>query len=559
MARVDIINKKAKKRKIRKIAAKRKKRGYDNPSLAQAMKREDWPEWEKAINLEYQQMTDDGVFEKHKGKLPPGANLIGSMMTLTIKRNQDGSIDKYKARLVCLGNQQEESSYDAIKSGTARSATVKLMISIQAKLGCSSMVLDVKGAYLKSKIREELNEKLFIMLPDKSVVRLKKYLYGLKQAGYEWEQNVTKCLIRGGYDQSEADPRSFSKWDGDRFVIMCIHVDDFFVIGSDPDMLHGLFELLESEYGQVSIKEGDLLAYLGMQISVDPTTGSISLTQPAYTNKLLELHLPEGNKKGKTYRTPMSTVERTMPEDTAPIDQRGYLEIVGGLNYLAQYTRPDILYALSILAQKCANPTVGDKKKAIRILRYLESTVGQGLNFSPGPIDLQCFVDAAHHSYSDGKGHYGYSFSLGAQDGCFFAKSKKMKLVTLSSTESEYVALCEAAREAMWLRRLLQDIGFKQKEPTIMWQDNKSTIDMVNGHRNFQSSKHINPKFHYTGDMVEQGELCLEYKPTGDMVADVLTKALPARTHIRLSEILLNSKLKSIRTVQARSKVPMYF
>jgi len=134
-----------------------------------------------------------------------------------------------------------------------------------------------------------------------------------------------------------------------------------------------------------------------------------------------------------------------------------------------------------------------------------------------------------------------------------------MKLVTLSSTESEYVALCEAAREAMWLRRLLQDIGFKQKEPTIMWQDNKSTIDMVNGHRNFQSSKHINPKFHYTGDMVEQGELCLEYKPTGDMVADVLTKALPARTHIRLSEILLNSKLKSIRTVQARSKVPMYF
>ena len=120
-----------------------------------------------------------------------------------------------------------------------------------------------------------------------------------------------------------------------------------------------------------------------------------------------------------------------------------------------------------------------------------------------------------------------------------------MKLVTLSSTESEYVALCEAAREAIWLRRLLKDIGFNQKASTIMWQDNMSTIDMVNGHRNFQSSKHINPKYHFTGEAVEKGELCLVYKPTAEMVADVLTKALPARSHIKFAEILLNSRLST--------------
>ena len=544
MARIDMIAKKAKNKKLRKIESKKKKkRGYDNPSLAQARKRDDWPEWEKAMDAEYNQMIDDGVFDEHEGKLPPDANLIGSMMVLTIKRNQDGSIDKYKARLVCLGNQQDASSYDAIKSGTARSATVKLLISIQAKLGCVSMVLDVKGAYLKSKIREELNEQLFIMLPNGSIVKLKKYLYGLKQAGYEWEQNVTKCLKREGYLQSEADPRTFSKWIGKRFAVMCLHVDDFFVIGSDNDMLQDLYKALEKEYGQVTIKEGDLLAYLGMQISVDSESGSILLTQPAYTRKLLDMYVPNGNKKGKTYRSPMSTVERSLPEDQVPMDQREYLEIVGGLNYLAQYTRPDILFALSILAQQCSHPTVGDRKKAIRILRYLESTMDNGLRFGHGRIELQCYVDAAHHSYNDGKGHYGYSFALGDRDGCFFAKSKKMKLVTLSSTESEYVALCEAAREAVWLRRLLSDIGFGQKSPTVLWQDNKSTIDMVNGHRNFQSSKHINPKYHYTGEMVDRGELCLRYKPTGDMIADVLTKALPSTNHIKLSEWLLNSTL----------------
>ena len=110
-----------------------------------------------------------------------------------------------------------------------------------------------------------------------------------------------------------------------------------------------------------------------------------------------------------------------------------------------------------------------------------------------------------------------------------------MKLTTLSSTESEYVALCEATREAIWLRRLLKDIGFEQTSSTLMWQDNLSTIDMVNGHR-----KHINPKFHYTGEMVEAGEIKLRHLPTKEMIADVLTKALPFSMHDKLSSLLLN-------------------
>ena len=91
----------------------------------------------------------------------------------------------------------------------------------------------------------------------------------------------------------------------------------------------------------------------------------------------------------------------------------------------------------------------------------------------------------------------------------------------------------------MWLRRLLKDIGFKQRQPTLMWQDNMSTIDMVNGHRSHRASKHINPKFHFTGEMVERGEIVLRHKPTDMMVADVLTKALHAEDHVRLANLLL--------------------
>ena len=131
-------------------------------------------------------VDEEGVLEFVKKKdIPEGVRPLGSMFVLSIKRKPNGEIDKYKARLVAFGNQQPSSSYGQIKSGTARSATVKLLISIQAKTGAVSMVLDVKGAYLKSVIDEAKGEKLYLRLPDGSLAKLKKYLYGLKQAGYE--------------------------------------------------------------------------------------------------------------------------------------------------------------------------------------------------------------------------------------------------------------------------------------------------------------------------------------------------------------------------------------
>ena len=122
--------------------------------------------FEAAINAELKQTAVDEEAHDQRptppGRLPKGANVIGSMMILSVKRKPDGSIDKYKARLVALGNQQKESSYNLIKSGTARGSTVKMLVALQAKTRAVSMVLDVKGAYLKSPIQDWDKEKLFI-------------------------------------------------------------------------------------------------------------------------------------------------------------------------------------------------------------------------------------------------------------------------------------------------------------------------------------------------------------------------------------------------------------
>jgi hypothetical protein len=318
---------------------------------------------------------------------------------------------------------------------------------------------------------------------------------------------------------------------------MVLHVDDFYCVASDHEMLTQLHSRLTDVYGEVSIKTGDLLAYLGMQIQICPKSGRIHLTQPGYTKKLLEKFNPERKSKN----TPMAQTPSTEQEDDkTPYDIESYLRMVGALNYLAQCTRPDLLYCLSIVAQRCAKPTNRDKRMVQRIFHYLETTQDFGLCFEPGPIKLQCWVDASFNCYPDGKGHYGYGFSLGGNDALFYSKSSKMKLVTLSSTETEYVALCEAVLECVWLRRLLRSIGFAQTEPTLIYEDNKSTIDMVHSRSRHQASKHINPKFHYTRAKQQKKVVDVVYVPTLEQKADIFTKALPVLQHNKLTDMVLN-------------------
>jgi hypothetical protein len=179
-------------------------------------------------------------------------------------------------------------------------------------------------------------------------------------------------------------------------------------------------------------------------------------------------------------------------------------------------------------------------KRVDRIFKYLTKTYSYGLTFKKGPIELVCFVDAAYNCYDDAKSHYGYCFSFGVNDGCFYGKSKKAKVTALSSTEAEYVAICEAARDIIWIRRLLEEIGFKQENPTLVYEDNMSCIDMVNGRTNHKASKHINPKFHYIRDQVLLKQINVKHISTEEMRADVLTKPLSKAMHDHLIMGLLN-------------------
>jgi hypothetical protein len=566
--RIKVIHRKEKlsssSRIARKVAAKR--RSYDNPTLTQAMSRPDWPQWKDAIDTELKQMEEEGVFriekKKKKKKYPHSANIIGSMWVLQIKRDKHtGRIDKYKARLVALGNQQKNSSYTDISSSTVRTATVKLLISIQAKTNALSMVLDVKGAFLKSDVDKSKGEHLYLRLPDGDIVELHKYIYGLKQAGYEWQQNLTYFLIQSGYENCFDDPMLFSLHDGDHFIHMSIHVDDFYVISNSDIMMRELKDLLDNQYGEVSIKDDSILTYLGMVISKDESNHDIIITQPAYVEKILQqvklndmrsVSTPIAidrtginvvRARSKVYvmsRRKSKFKSKKSQKKGFSVDKTFYLQLVGSLNYLVQLTRPDLSYALSVVAQKCSMPTQLDLQRVKRIYKYIELTKSYGIRFtSDNDFRLICHVDASFNCYPDGRGHYGYCFSIGLNNGVFYAKSSKMKLTTLSSTETELVALCEATKEAISIRRIYNFLGYG-KRPVVVYEDNKSCIEMARGNINRKVNKHIKPKFQYSMEQWKCRKIDIRYKKTQDMVADILTKALSSTQNINLSERILN-------------------
>ena len=162
-----------------------------------------------------------------------------------------------------------------------------MLIAIQAATNAYSIVLDVKGAYLKSEINEMKNEKLYIRLPNGNIKKLQRYLYGLKQAGKEWQDNITKTLLQAGY-KSTVDPLVFTKRKGKDYIFMSIHVDDFYVISTKQSMLGDFHKILQEKYNEVSKKSGETVEYLGMSITKLPN-GDISISQPAYIEKMLEI------------------------------------------------------------------------------------------------------------------------------------------------------------------------------------------------------------------------------------------------------------------------------
>ncbi|KAJ0589103.1 putative RNA-directed DNA polymerase [Helianthus annuus] len=480
-------------------------------------------EWQKAMEVEFQAIVRNDTWQLVS--LPAGKNLVGVKWLFKTKEAADGKGVKHKARLVAKGySQQPGIDFQETFAPVARFETIRIFICLAAHMGWYIHQMDVKSAFLNG----DLSEEIYVAQPEGFVIpgkedmvyKLKKALYGLKQAPRAWYGKIDGYFLEHGYNRSENEPTLYVKAVGPNEVIyVCLYVDDIICTSSSDKLIHEFKQGMKDAFEMTDM--GLMKRFLGLE--VNQTEVGIFLAQEAYAKALLRRF---GMHNCNYEETPMNTSEKlTLEDGTEQVNGEYFRSLVGGLIYLT-HSRPDLAYAVSTISRFMQKPSKVHMGAARRVLKYVAKTASYGIWYNKiQELKLVGYSDSDWAAcIDDRKSVSAYVFHLG---GAAIAwSSKKQASVALSSTEAEYIAASGATCEAIWLRRVLEDFGFKQLEATTIFCDNKSTISLSKNPVLHKRSKHIELRYHFMREMVEQDQIKLEHCSTHEQLADVLTKSL---------------------------------
>ena len=505
----------------------------DPKTINEARRRPDWPKWNKAIQAEMDALTKAETWIKVER--PKDRNVVQSKWVFKIKKDAEGMIERYKARLVAKGfTQVENIDYYETWAPVAKLASIRTILAIAARNSWAIDMFDFHSAFLNGELDDD--EEVYMEYPPgldeidtrQFCLRLKKLIYGLKQAGRKWYDVVCRTFASLGFKKSEADPAVFYLHFDGNILIMAIHVDDCTITGNNNDLIQQYKKKIQSKYSLTDL--GPINWLLGIKVTRDREAKTISLSQSSYIDSILTRFNFADCKPVATPMDPSMRFSKDQcpqtTEEIAEMRKVPYLEAVGSLNYLAVATRPDISFSVSLLAQFMGNPGRVHWEAVKRVFRYLKGTRDWKLVYGTEQDGLKGYTDADGASQEHRHAISGYAFLI--DRGAVSWSSKKQELVTLSTAEAEYVAATYAAKEAIWLRRLLGEVFQPLANPVTLYSDSQSAIALTRDGSYHARTKHIDIRYHFIRFVVQNGTINLIYCPTDDMTADTLTKALPS-------------------------------
>ncbi|KAJ9554040.1 hypothetical protein OSB04_018085 [Centaurea solstitialis] len=440
------------------------------------------PEWLKAMKTEIDSIEKNNTW--NLVSLPKDVKPIGLKWLFKIKRNADGSINKYKARLVAKGYVQQPGIYfDEVFAPVARLETIRLLIALAAGRGWKIHHLDGNKVY-----------------------KLKKALYGLRQAPRAWNLKLDNILKNMGFQRCLQEKAVYRKAFDKEFIIVAVYVDDLFVTGTYLELINQFKRRMASQFEMSDL--GELTYYLGIEVSQEK--GCVKIKQESYAMKILK---EAGMEDCNATLCPMEPgLKLSKAENEPEVEATHYRKLVGCLRYLL-HTRPDLTYSVGVVSRYMQSPRESHARAIKQILRYLQGTTSFGINYERGnDMKLVGYSDSSHNvDVDDGRSTTGHVFYLGTSPITWC--SQKQATVALSSCEAEFMAATAAACQAIWLRELLAELTGLEKQKVLIRVDNKSAIAL---------SK--NPVFH----------VVVEHVSGDKQRADALTKAL---ARIRFKEM----------------------
>lgn len=405
--------------------------------------------------------------------------------------------------------------------------------------------MDVNTAYLNSEIKEEI----YLLPPEgiskdkgqKKTWKLNKAIYGLKQSGRVWNEKLDEKLTAYGLKRLKADLCVYVKGVKEDIIVAAVYVDDILILTRNEMKRKALQDYLHKNFEMKDL--GKAKQFLGFEIQQDNLKEEIKLTQLEYIRrKLKEFGLEDCNPAGTPADPHINlneeiTQENLNDKETEAFREQ-YLKAVGSLLYVAQMTRPDISLAVNLVSRFSKEPRNIHWTAVKRIFRYLKGTADTRIKYSKKQKQsLIGFSDADWgNDTRDRKSISGSVFMLNGAAISWY--SKKQQTVALSTVEAEYIALAFTCQEAKWLRNLSSEVFGKREYDFIINSDSNGAISLTKNYCTNQRTKHIDIRHHFIRDMQNRGDIVVKYVATDDMVADILTKALPKPKHVKLTKLL---------------------
>jgi hypothetical protein len=426
------------------------------------------------------------------------------------------------------------------------------------------MTIDIPGAFMHADIDELIHvrlegpmaELLARVDPDKYrtyvveergkqviYVELQKALYGTLQAALLFWENLTKFLTEElGFTVNPYDRCVVNRIIEETQCTIIWHVDDLKLSHMKQEVLDDIAAKLNAKYGQkvpLTVHHGQIQEYLGMTIDYSEE-GKVKFQMPDYINGILE-EAP-ADMEGVAV-TPATANLFTVRDDANKLDDgrtEMYHHLTAKLLYLCKRARPDLQTAISFLTTRVIHPDEDDWKKLTRCIRYLRDSKDLFLTLeAASDLAIKWWIDASFAVHPNMRSHTGGTMSLGK--GSLYSFSRKQRINTKSSTEAELVGVDDGMPLVIWTRNFLEAQGFNVRD-NVVFQDNQSAIllekngKMSSGRR----TRHLDIRYFFVTDRIKQGDLRIDYCPTGDMVADFFTKPLQGSKFRKLRQMILN-------------------
>ncbi|KID93786.1 copia-like retrotransposable element, partial [Metarhizium majus ARSEF 297] len=481
-------------------------------TFRQAMEGSEKDKWVGAIDEEVQNLIRRQTFsEEITEDTMQGKELVDAKLVFDHKKDKDGKILRYKARLVARGFTQKHGvNYEETFAPTIRLDAMRIILALAAKQGWKVYQMDAVAAFLAADLKEEIFMKVPTELQQHfgKYVQILKSLYGLKQAARMWGGEVAIEKVK--------------------------------------EKLKGRFEMKDL---------GEAENILGIRIQ--RYKGKLIIDQSQFAKETVAQFLYDDSMKHATPMEP-EAIRKLVEEPGRPLNHDEwlqYVELLGKLIWLCN-TRFDIIFAVNRMASFTVEACWNHWKALLRILGYVSRTIHYGITYGGnnehaerveggkidyysvdhnieghvGSADLQngdAFSDTDYATDPrDRKSILGFVFLV--YGGAVMTYSKKMKSVARSTTEAEYVGMGEATKAALWGRRLLAELEGKGEQAVpLLLGDNKGAVQLTRGVSNTSKIKHIDIAFHHVVDEVKEGRIQVYWVPGENMLADGMTKPLP--------------------------------